>query len=91
MVGFLGPNIHLTGDLVNLSETGALVRCKEEVDLNISGRLGIDVGNEILRTVAVVRRKVPGVGVAFEISHMTPRNRDILHRLLFRMGWHAAW
>ncbi len=90
-VGFLGPSVRLSGDLVDLSETGALIRCSEGVDLDVVGRLGIDVGNEVLRTLAVVRRKVPGVGVAVQISHMTPRDRDLLHRLLFRLGWHSAW
>ena len=91
MVGFLGPCVHLTGDLVDLSESGVLVRCAQELKPETIGRLGIDVGNEILRTVAVVRRKVPGVGIAFQISQMTPRDRDLLHRLLFRLGWHSAW
>ncbi len=91
MVGFLGPSVHLTGDLVDLSETGVLVRCSQDLKPETVGRLGIDVGNEILRTVAVVRRKVPGVGIAFQISQMTPRDRDLLHRLLFRLGWHSAW
>ena len=91
LAGFLGPSVHLTGDLVDLSETGVLIRCAEDVRPDTVGRLGIDVGNEILRTVAVARRKVPGVGVAIEISHMTPRNRDLLHRLLFRLGWHSSW
>jgi hypothetical protein len=91
MVGFLGPNGHLSGDLVDLSETGVLVRCSQNLEPETIGRLGIDVGNEILRTVAVVRRKVPGVGIAFQISQMTPRDRDLLHRLLFRLGWHSTW
>lgn len=91
MVGFLGPSVHLTGDLVDLSETGVLVRCSQDLKPETVGRLGIDVGNEILRTVAVVRRKVPGVGIAFQISQMTPRDRDLLRRLLFRLGWHSAW
>ncbi len=91
VVGFLGPSVHLTGDLVDLSETGVLVRCSQDLKPETVGRLGIDVGNEILRTVAVVRRKVPGVGIAFQISQMTPRDRDLLRRLLFRLGWHSAW
>lgn len=90
-VGFLGPGIHLVGDMVDLSESGVLVRCSEKVLPNTIGRLGIDVGNDILRTLAVARRQVAGVGVAFEMSQMTPRNRDLLHRLLFRLGWHGAW
>ena len=91
LVGFLGPRVHLTGDLVDLSETGVLVRCSEDLEPETIGRLGIDIGNEILRSVAVVRRKVAGVGIAFQISQMTPRDRDLLHRLLFRLGWHSAW
>jgi len=89
--GFLGPGVRFTGDVVDLSETGVLVRCSQEIRPNTIGRLGIDVGSDVLRTVAVARREVPGIGVAFEISHMSPRNRDLLHRLLFRLGWRAAW
>lgn len=90
-VGFLTPQVHFTGDLVDLSETGVLIRCSQNLKPDTVGRLGIDMGHEILRTVAVVRRIVPGVGVALEISHMSPRNRDLLHRLLFRLGWTASW
>ena len=89
--GFLGPGVHFTGYVVDLSETGVLVHCAQEIQPNTIGRLGIDVGSDVLRTIAVVRRKVPGIGLAFEISHMSPRNRDLLHRLLFRLGWHATW
>jgi hypothetical protein len=91
LVGFLGPGVHFTGDLVDLSETGVLVRCSHDVQPNTMGRLGIDMGNDILRTVAVARRKVPGVGVAFQMSNMAPRDRHLLHRLLFRLGWNSSW
>jgi hypothetical protein len=90
-VGFLGPGVHFVGDLVDLSETGVLVRCVQEVEPNTTGRLGIDIGSDIVRALAVARRRVAGVGVAFEMNQMTHRDRDLLHRLLFRMGWRRAW
>lgn len=82
-VGFLAPSVRLTGELVDFSETGVLVRCSKGVALDTMGRLGIAVGDEMFRSVAVARRHVPGVGVAFKINHMTPRNRDLLRRLLY--------
>lgn len=85
-VGFLAPGIRFTGELVDLSETGVLVRCCQNVALDTMGRLGIAMGNEILRSVAIVRRNVPGVGVAFRMSHMTPHDRELLRHFLFRNG-----
>ena len=85
-VGFLGPEIHFVGDLVDLSETGVLVRASQTVEPGTLGRLGIEVGAETFRAFGVVRRNVPGVGVAFQFTRMTPHNRDLLHRLLLRIG-----
>jgi hypothetical protein len=84
--GFLGLNVHLTGDVVDLSESGVLVRCSQSFELETVGRLGIERGADTFRTVAVARRRVPGVGVAFRFTQMSPRDRERLHRLLFDLG-----
>jgi hypothetical protein len=88
-VGFLGPDIHITGEMVDLSESGVLVHTSQTLAPQTMGRLGMDMGPETFRTIASVRRNVPGVGVAFQFIHMTPHNRDLLHRLLLRLDKHG--
>src|SRR5712692_2353981 len=72
VVGFLGPGIHFTGELVDVSESGVLVRTAHKLAAETIGRLGIDMGPETFRTIASVRRNVPGIGVAFQFNHMSP-------------------
>jgi hypothetical protein len=50
--------------------------------MGASGRLGIQVGYETMRVAAIARRVVPGVGIAFEFSHMYPHDRELLRRLI---------
>lgn len=85
-MGFLGVGVRVTGDLVDLSTTGILVRCSEDLEPGTMYRLGIPLGHETVRIVAVVRRRVPGVGVAFEFTHMGLRDRELLRRLLNRLS-----
>jgi len=48
--------------------------------------LGIPVGSETARIGAVVRRLIPGVGIALEFSHMGPHDRELVRRLLLRLA-----
>jgi hypothetical protein len=82
----MGNGVHVTGDLVDLSESGALVRCSENLPLETMGRFGIEIAPETFRTIALVKRHVPDVGIAFHFTQMTPHDRQLLHRLLLRVG-----
>ena len=88
-IAFLGGGVRFTGDLVDISTTGLLMRCDQEIELGTIGRMAIPVGYETSRVVAVAARRLPGVGVAFEFSHMTPHDRELLRRLLLRLA-HAG-
>jgi hypothetical protein len=90
-VGFLGAQAHFTGELIDLSESGVLVRTSEKPKLQTVGRVGIDVGMETFRAAAIVSRNVPNVGVAFQFGHMTPHNRQLLRRLLLHLEAGAAF
>lgn len=71
---------------MDVSTTGILIRCSEEVELGSAGRMAIPVGYETCRVVAVAKRRIPGVGIAFEFSHMAPHDRELLRRLLLRLS-----
>ena len=84
-VGFLGSRFRFTGELVDISTTGILVRCDEELELGSVGRMAIPVGYETCRVVALAKRRISGVGIAFEFSHMAPHDRELLRRLMLRL------
>ncbi len=84
-VGFLGSGFRFSGDLLDLSTTGALIRSSETPEVGAVGRLAIAVGYETSRAVAIVRRVIPGLGIALEFSHMGPRDRELLRRLMLRL------
>lgn len=85
-IGFLGTGTHFVGYLIDLSTTGVLIRCAENLEVGTAGRLGIPVGSETARIGAVVRRLIPGVGIALEFSHMGPHDRELVRRLLLRLA-----
>jgi hypothetical protein len=85
-VGILGGGVRLTGKLVDLSMTGVMMRTSAKLDPDTHVRMGIEMGADTLRTRAAVRRTVPGVGVAFEFTEMTQRDRQLLGRLLRSFG-----
>lgn len=85
-MGFLGAGVRLTGELVDISTSGILIRCSHNIELGTVGRMAIPVGYETSRVVAVAKRHIPGVGVAFEFSHMSPHDRELLRRLLRRLS-----
>ena len=85
-VAFLGGGLRFSGDLIDISSTGLLLRCNEDIELGTIGKMAIPVGHETSRVVAVAKRRLPGVGVAFEFSHMTPHDRELLRRLILRLA-----
>ena len=89
-VGFQGIDLRFTGQLVDLSTTGVLVRCRHELKPGTMGKLAIQAGHDTVRVVGIVRRWVEGVGVAFEFSNMTPRDRELLHRVIVLLSGNLA-
>jgi hypothetical protein len=81
-VGILGVGLRLTGKIVDLSMTGVLMRTSEKLEPGTNVRMGIEMGVDTFRTVAIMRRVVPGVGIAFEFAQMSQRDRQLLGRLL---------
>src|SRR6267378_5657880 len=65
---FMGGGIHFTAEIVHASESGMLVRTSQELELDTIGRLAIDMLPETFRTVVVVKRLVPGVGLALQFT-----------------------
>jgi hypothetical protein len=63
-----------------------LIRCSQELEPGTMGRLGFELGQEVVRIVVVARRRIPGLGMAFEFRRMTSRDRQMLHRLLYRLA-----
>lgn len=82
---FVGPSASFTGELVDLSKTGLLLRCDQSLEPGALGRIGIPMGQETMRSMVVVRRQVPSIGIAFEFVQMTLRDRELLHRLIKRL------
>jgi hypothetical protein len=85
-ITFLGSDVRLTGGLLDISTGGLLARCDQDIQVGRAVRMAMPVDSEISRFVGVARRSLPGVGVAFEFSQMTPRDRDLLRRLLLRLA-----
>ncbi len=82
-VGFIGAAIRFAADLYEVSTSGCLLRCPEnQVAVGDAGRLGIQIGLETLRVAVVAKRAVPGLGIAFEFTHMSPHERELLRRLV---------
>jgi hypothetical protein len=85
-VAFQGGDKRFTGDLVDLSTTGLLLRCSEDMALGSMGKMAIPVGHETCRAVVVAKRRLPGIGIAFEFTHLSIHDRELLRRLLMRMA-----
>jgi hypothetical protein len=85
-VGFQGSGVRFTGDLVDVSTTGLLMRTDQDFELGAIGRMAITIGHETCRVIGVAKRRIPGVGVAFEFSHMSPRDRELLRLLMLRIA-----
>lgn len=85
-VAFLGSGLRFTGDLVDISTTGLMLRTDQEIELGTLGRMAVTVGHETSRVVGVAKRRIPGVGIAFEFTHMSPRDRELLRLLLLRLA-----
>lgn len=85
-VAFQGANARFTGDLVDVSTTGVLLRCREDMELGTMGKMAIPVGHETSRVVVIAKRRLPGVGIAFEFTHMSTHDRELIRRLLMRLA-----
>jgi hypothetical protein len=86
MVGFVSGETRFVGYLVALSRNGLIMRCAENSEPGTIGRLGIVMGTEIFRVVAVVRRRIARVGLHFKFLRMSSRDRTLLRRLLQQTG-----
>lgn len=54
--------------------------------LGTMGKMAIPVGHETSRVVVVAKRRLPGIGIAFEFTHMTMHDRELIRRLLMRFA-----
>jgi hypothetical protein len=70
---------------VDLSLTGVLVRCAEQLEPGTAVRMGVEMGHETIRLAATAKRCVPGVGTAFAFTQMSHRDRSLLRRLILRI------
>jgi|SRR5258708_35055813 c-di-GMP-binding flagellar brake protein YcgR len=89
-VSFAAAEVHFTGELIDISATGVLVRSPRDLELATAGKLEIDMGADTFRAAAVVRRYVADIGVAFQFTEMSAHDRELLHRLLLRLGQAAG-
>lgn len=83
---FIGADVQLAGEIVDISLTGVLVRCPSDLRPGTVGKLGFELGHDTFRASASVRRVVPGVGLAFKFLNMTPIDRQALHKLVMRLS-----
>ncbi len=85
-VVFLGTDMSRIGDLVDVSISGLLLHTDQVFEIGAMRPMTISVGNETSQVVAVAKRRIPGVGTAFEFSHISPRDRELLRRFLLRLS-----
>ncbi len=81
-VGFQGTDVSFSADLVNISRTGMLVRCANDLPAGTMGRIAISLDAGTFRSVVTVRRRVESVGLAFEVTQMSQRDRHLLQRVI---------
>jgi hypothetical protein len=72
--------------MVDVSTTGILLRCNEDMALGSMGKMAIPVGHETCRPVVIAKRRLPGIGIAFEFTHLSIHDRELLRRLLMRLA-----
>jgi hypothetical protein len=85
-VGFIGAGHRFTGNLINISSSGMLAKCTQDIEPGTALRAGIEVGNETFRAVVAARRRVPQTGIGFEFQNMSMRDRQKLRLLLMRIA-----
>jgi DNA-binding response OmpR family regulator len=83
--GFIGGGLALTGNVVAISRTGIVIRCSEDIPPGTIGRLGISLGQDVIRIGAEMQRRIPRVGLHFRFVRMSSHDRQLLGSLLFRM------
>ncbi len=84
-IGFIGSGVRSSGKIVDLSLTGVLVRCPEQLEPGTVVRMGVEMGHETIRLAATAKRCVPDVGTAFAFTQMSHRDRSLLRRLILRI------
>ena len=85
MFSGLIPHMDVLGMETVEAMNGVMMQTSEKLESGTHVRMGIEVGSDVLRTMAIVRRIIPGVGVAFEFAQMTQRDRQILGRLILQL------
>ncbi len=83
---FLGADSNHIGDLVDVSISGLLLHTERHFDIGEMRPMSISVGKETSQVIAVAKRHIPGVGTAFEFSHISPRDRELLRRFLLSLS-----
>jgi len=63
-----------------------VVRCSEDLEPGTTGRLGITDGHEIVRIGAVVRRRIPRLGLHLKFVKMSSIDPDKLRQLLHQLA-----
>ena len=85
-VVLLGTNSNQIGDLVDVSISGLLLHTNQYFEIGEMRPMTISIGQETSQVVAVAKRHIPDVGTAFEFSHISPRDRELLRQLLLRLA-----
>ena len=74
------------GVALDISSNGVLVRCDEVLRAGAIAALAIGSGRDAVRSLAVARRAVEGVGLSFEFRNVSMTDHDLLNRLLLRLS-----
>ncbi len=85
-VSFLGADVYFTGEAIDLSATGVLVRCSQALGLDTRGQVEIQTDAEPFRAFVAVRRVVPKIGIAFQFIDLDPHERELLNSLILRLS-----
>ena len=85
-VMLLGTDSNQIGDLIDVSITGLLLHTNQYFEIGEMRPMSISMGRETSQVVAVAKRHIPGVGTAFEFSHISPRDRELLRCFLLQLS-----
>lgn len=75
LAGFIGGGLALTGNVVATSRTGIVIGCSEDIPPGTIGRLGISLGQDVIRIGAEMQRRIPRVGLHFRFVRMSGHGR----------------
>ena len=82
LVGFISGEARFVGPLVALRKDGLIMECQELLVPGTIGRLGIPVGADLFRAVAMVRCRIAHLGLHFRFIRMSSYDRMLLRRLI---------